>query len=58
MWVQSLGQEGPWRKKWQPAPVFSPGKVHEQRSLVGYSPWDCKESGTTELSHTRYSKIT
>ena len=23
-------------------PVFLPGKSHEQRSLVGYSPWDCK----------------
>ena len=42
---------GPWRKKWQPASVFSPGKVHGQRSLVGYSPWDRKESGTTEPLH-------
>ena len=24
------------------------GNFHEQRSLVGYSPWSCKESGTTE----------
>ena len=29
----------PWRKKWQPTPVFLPGKFHGQRSLVGYSPW-------------------
>ena len=28
-----------WRKKWQPTPVFLPGKSHGQRSLVGYSPW-------------------
>ena len=28
----------PWRRKWQPTPVFSPGKSHGQRSLVGYSP--------------------
>ena len=27
----------PWRRKWQPTPVFSPGKSHGQRSLVGYS---------------------
>ena len=27
---------------WQPALVFTPGKVHEQRSLVGYSPWGHK----------------
>ena len=31
-----------WRKKWQPTPVFLPGKSHGQRSLVGYSPWSCK----------------
>ena len=28
-----------WRRKWQPAPVFLPGKSHGQRSLVGYSSW-------------------
>ena len=28
----------PWRRKWQPTPVFLPGKFHRQRSLVGYSP--------------------
>ena len=38
----------PWRRKWQPTPVFLPGVVHGQRSLVGYSPWGCKESDTTE----------
>ena len=27
----------PWRRKWQPTPVFLPGKAHGQRSLVGYS---------------------
>ena len=37
-----------WRRKWQPIPVFLPGKFHGQRSLAGYSPWDCKESDTTE----------
>ena len=36
-----------WRRKWQPTPVFLPGKSHG-RSLVGYSPWDRKESDTTE----------
>ena len=38
----------PWRRKWQPTPVFLPGKSHGQRSLAGYSPWGHKESGTTE----------
>ena len=27
----------PWRRKWQPTPVFLPGKSHGQRSLVGYT---------------------
>ena len=29
----------PWRRKWQPTPVFLPGESHGQRSLAGYSPW-------------------
>ena len=33
----------PWRRKWQPTPVFLPGKSRGQRSLVGYSPWAHKE---------------
>ena len=40
----------PWNKKRQPAPVFLPGKSHEQRSLAGYSPWGCKEPGVTETN--------
>ena len=28
-----------WRRKWQPTPVFLPGKSHGQKSLVGYGPW-------------------
>ena len=42
----------PWRKKWQPTPVFLPGKFHGQKSLVGYSPWSCKESDTDEQLNT------
>ena len=42
----------PWRRKWQPTPVFSPGKSHGQRSLVGCSPWGCKASHTTKCTHT------
>ena len=43
--------------KWQPTPVFWPGKFHGQRSLANYHPWDDKESDTTErLSmHAIYS---
>ena len=46
-WVGKL----PWRRKWQPTPVLLPGKFHGRRSLVGYSPWDCKELHTTEQLH-------
>ena len=28
----------PWRREWQPTPVFLPGESHGQRSLVGSSP--------------------
>ena len=37
----------PWRRKWEPIPVFLPGKFHEQRSLADYSPWGHKELDTT-----------
>ena len=40
--VQSMGCEDPWRRKWQPTPVFLPGKFLGQRSPVGYSPWVSK----------------
>ena len=35
----------PWRSKWQPTPVFLPGKSHGQTSLVGYGPWGHKRVG-------------
>ena len=35
-WVQFLGREDPWRRAWQPTPVFLPGESHGQRSPVGY----------------------
>ena len=38
----------PWRRKWQPTPVFLPGEFHGQRSLAGYRPWGHKESDMTE----------
>ena len=44
-WVGKL----PWRREWQPTPVFLPGEFHGQRSLAGYSPYGFKESDTTEL---------
>jgi len=42
----------PWRRKWQPALIFLPGKSHGQRGLVGYNPWGHKESDMTEQLNT------
>ena len=36
----------PWFRK-------MPGEFHGQRSPVGYSPWDCEQSGMTELTNTQ-----
>ena len=47
--VQSLGQEDPLEEGMQSIPVVLPGESHRQRSLVGYSPWGCKESDMTEV---------
>ena len=38
----------PWRRAWQPTPVFLSVESHGQRSLGGYSPWGCQESDMTE----------
>ena len=45
-----LGSIGkiPWRRAWQPAPVFLPGESHGQRRLLDYSPFGHKELDTTE----------
>ena len=52
-WVRKI----PWRREWQPTPVFLPGEFHGQRSLVGYSPQGHKELDTTvQLTHTSKTK--
>ena len=53
-WVQSLGWEHPWRRKWLPTPVFLPGESHGQRSLVGHSPGVTKSQ--TQLSNWAHSE--
>ena len=40
----------PWRRAWQPTPVFLPRESRRQRSLAGCSPWGCKELDTTETT--------
>ena len=47
-WVGKI----PWRRKWQPTPVFLPGKSHGQRSLAGYSPCGCKKLDPNEWLST------
>ena len=49
LWVGRI----PWRRAWQPTPVFLPRESHGQRGLVGYSPWSRTESDTTQVTqHT------
>ena len=43
-WVGNM----PWRRAWQPTPVFLPGESHGQRSLAGYSPRGHIELDTPE----------
>ena len=45
-WVGKI----PWRRAWQPTPVFSPGESHGQRSLAGASSLGHKESDMTEVT--------
>ena len=46
-WVGKI----PWRRKWQPASIFLPGKSQVQRKLEDYSGWCCKELDSTEHAH-------
>ena len=44
-------------RKWQPTPVFFPGKFHGQKSLVGYRPWSRQESDATARTCTLLSQV-
>ena len=44
-------------EKWQPAPIFSPGKYHGRGSLVGYSSWGLKESHNWATEHKAHIHI-
>ena len=52
-WVGKI----PWRKEWEPSPVLLSGEFHGQRSLAGYSPWDHKESDTTQQLNNNKIKL-
>ena len=57
-WIKKMWYIHTWRKKWQPTPVFLPGKFHRQRNLAGYSPWGRKELAPTEhISTYTYNGI-
>ena len=45
-WVEKI----PWKRAWQPTPVFLPGESHGQWSLVGYSPQGREELKKTEAT--------
>ena len=46
-WVGKI----PWRRKWQPTPVFLPGKSHGQRILEGYSLWGQSQIQLSDWTH-------
>ena len=55
-WVRRI----PWRRKWQPTPVFLPGKSHGWKSLAGYSPWGQRRARhnleTKQQQHRSFSE--
>ena len=48
----------PWRRAWQPTPVFLPGQFHGQRSLAGYSSWGREELDMAEWPQLTHYVIT
>ena len=52
-WVRKI----PWRRAWQPTPVFLPGVSHGQRSLVGFSTWSHKELDMTKQLTVQYFSV-
>ena len=52
-WVRKIS----WRRDRLSTAVYLPGESHGQRNLVGYSPWVCKESDTTDLTDSRHPRL-
>ena len=59
-WVQKVPGLGrfPWRREWQPTPIFLPGEFHGQRSLAGYCSLGHKELAMTEQLSTAHCWLT
>ena len=53
LFSQEFGRR--WRRQWHLTLALLPGKSHGQRSLVGFSPWGCEESDTTERLDFHFS---
>ena len=48
----------PWRRTWQPTPVFMPGESHGQRSLAGCSLLGCRVGHDwSDLAHMHWVKL-
>ena len=59
-WFNPWVRKTPWRRAWQPTPLFLPGEFHGQKSLVGYNLWGHTELDMTEVTYTptHYMQIT
>ena len=56
---RSLGHEDPWRRKWQPTPVFLSGEIpQKEEELGGYSPWGHKRVGHDQATKHTCSILT
>ena len=51
-------RNNPWRRAWQPTPVFLLGESHGQRSLAGYRPQGCTELDTAEVTEHTHLRLT
>ena len=56
-WIPGWVGKIPWRRKWQHTQVFLIEKSHGQKSLMGYSPWGCKESDVIEQTQKQSQDI-
>ena len=57
MQVQSLGRKGPLEEEVATHSSILTGESHGHRSLVGCSPYGCKESDTTEVTRLAFPLI-
>ena len=56
-WVQSLGPEDPLEEQMTKHSSILAWEIHGQRSLMGYSAWDCTELDTTEHAHIQKTNL-